>query len=785
MTRLSHNAALALADETDLTKLMEDAARLRDLGNGETISYSRKVFLPLTHLCRDRCGYCTFAETPSGPAYLSLEEMLTVARRGADAGCKEALFTLGDRPESRYAEARSALKMLGYTSTLDYLRRAAELIWKETGLLPHLNPGLMNANELAMLRPVSASMGLMLETTAERLGEKSGPHYACPDKIPERRLETIRLAGEAKIPFTSGILIGIGETRRERIESLLALRDLHERYSHIQEVIVQNFRAKPDTKMASAPEPVTDDLLWTLAVARLVLGAEMNLQAPPNLNPGQLSRIVAAGINDWGGVSPITPDFVNPEAPWPHLDQLVDETARAGKTLIERLCVYPKFVGDPWIDESMRPSVRRMSDSEGFARDSDWAAGAERPPPISVSRRVSTKLNSTLSRAASGVDLTEEEIVALFSARGSAFDDVCVAADNLRARAVGDSVSYVVTRNINYTNVCYFKCRFCAFSQGKLSENLRGAPYHLPLEEISRRVNEAWARGATEVCLQGGIHPDYTGQTYLDICQAIKRAQPNIHIHAFSPLEIWQGAHTLGLGVREFLARLEAAGLGSLPGTAAEILDDEIRAQICPDKISTEEWLSVMETAHQLGLRTTSTIMFGHVDGPRNSARHLLRLRALQARTRGFTELVPLPFVHMESPLYLRGGARQGPTFREAVLMHAIARLALHPHLTNIQTSWVKMGKAGAIACLSAGANDLGGTLMNESITRAAGASHGEELSPLELQSLIRQAGRTPRQRTTTYDSPTSERLATGMAAGPLTALINKPAKAFLRFEGV
>ena len=521
-------------------------------------------------------------------------------------------------------------------------------------------------------------------------------------------------------------------------------------------------------------------------VARILFGAHANIQAPPNLSPGALPQLVAAGINDWGGVSPVTQDYVNPEAPWPHLDALARETAAAGKTLSERLTIYPSYAlaGERWLDPALRERVLKTIDAQGYPRTDAWITGAGEAPPedrAPAPAVVAPDIERLLARAETGTSLSENELVRLFEARGGAFDAVCAAADGLRARVSGPQVSYVVNRNINYTNVCYFRCQFCAFSKGKMSENLRGRPYDLPLEEIVRRVREAWDRGATEVCLQGGIHPDYTGETYLSICRAIKAAEPAIHVHAFSPLEIWQGAATLGRTVPDFLAELQEAGLGSLPGTAAEILDDEVRAVICPDKIVTDQWLSVMEAAHALGLRSTATIMFGHVDSPRHWARHLLRVRALQERTGGFTEFVPLPFVAMEAPLYLKGRARRGPTWREAVLMHAVARLALNPVIANIQTSWVKMGPEGAAACLRAGANDIGGTLMNESITRAAGASHGQEFPPEAIEALVEGLGRTPVQRTTLYQPAPTARRAAAQGAAPLAPVVNAPARRYER----
>ena len=752
----------------DLRELMECAAGLRDQGHGRVISYSPKVFIPLTKLCRDVCHYCTFAQPPRARqrAYLSEEEVLAIARAGADSGCHEALFTLGDKPELRYKAARNELRELGHSSTLSYLREMAQRVLDETGLLPHMNPGVMSGAELEELRTVSVSQGLMLESSSPRLCRKGGPHYGSPDKKPQVRLDSIAAAGEAQVPFTSGILIGIGETRRERLDALLSLRELHEAHGHIQEIIIQNFRRKPGTKMHDAPEPTLDELLWTIAMARIIFGPGMNIQAPPNLTPDALPDIIRAGINDWGGVSPVTPDHVNPEAAWPHLERLRAATEVTGKTLAPRLPVYPDYIAqrDTWIDPALHTPVIRKIDASGFARPDDWSPGGVGQGTGDGRKKTSDKIqwemhngpSPVIDKAMAGERLDEAEIVRLFDARGADEAHVIRAADELRRTVNGATVSYVVNRNINYTNICYFGCGFCAFSKGRVAENLRERGYDLPLEEIQQRVSEAWQRGATEVCLQGGIHPDYTGATYLAIVRAVKQAQPDMHVHAFSPLEIRQGAETIGMPLQDYLGELKQAGLGTLPGTAAEILDDEIRRIICPDKLNTAQWLEVMRTAHSLGLQSTSTIMFGHVDGPLNWARHLLQIRDLQQETGGFTEFVPLPFVHMEAPMYRKGRARKGPTFREALLMHAVARLVLHPHITNIQASWVKLGIEGIRACLDAGVNDLGGTLMNESISRAAGASHGQEFTVAGMRELITAAGRVPQQRTTRYE-PVSE----------------------------
>ncbi|MET0374455.1 MAG: 5-amino-6-(D-ribitylamino)uracil--L-tyrosine 4-hydroxyphenyl transferase CofH, partial [Rhizorhabdus sp.] len=752
--------------------------------------------------------YCTFSRPlDRGEApYLTSDEVLAVARQGAAQGCNEALFTLGDKPELRHPAARSALDAMGYPSTIAYLAAMCGLVLRETGLLPHVNAGVMGRDELALLRPVSASQGLMLETVANRLGERGGAHYRSPDKVPAARLETIRVAGELAIPFTSGILIGIGETRDERLDALFALRDLHAEHGHIQEVIVQNFRAKPRTPMAGAPEPGMDELLWTIAAARLILGQAMNLQAPPNLSADDFPWLLEAGINDWGGISPVTPDHVNPEAPWPELARLEAGTRDGGRTLVRRLPVYPGWLGGEWLDPAVRPAVLRHADAHGWGREDGWHAGDARvspfplrggaggggppdralvdgetphPNPSPEREGFASPADPAVGRAlavlAAGDEPDAALIATLFSARGNDVERVCAAADGLRRRVNGDAIGYVVNRNINYTNVCAYSCGFCAFSKGRTHEDLRGRAYDLDHGEIARRVRESAARGASEVCLQGGIHPAYTGETYLAILRTAKAAVPSIHVHAFSPLEVTHGARTLGVTVRAFLERLKGEGLGSLPGTAAEVLDDEVRAIICPDKLTANEWLEVIETAHEVGLKTTATIMFGHVDTPAHWATHLLAIRALQARTGGITEFVPLPFVHMEAPLARKGRTRAGPTFREVRLMHAVARLALHPLITNIQTSWTKLGAEGAAACLAGGANDLGGTLMNESISRAAGSAHGQEFAPAGIESLIRSLGREPRVRTTLYADADPALVARARAAPMLEPVVQTP----------
>ncbi len=792
--RSEAESLLAALESRPLAALMHEACRLREQGHGRVVSYSRKVFIPLTRLCRNVCGYCTFVRGPKqvDHAFLRPEEVLEIARLGRDTGCREALFTLGDRPEAVHESARAALRSLGYGSTFEYLAAMCRLVREETGLLPHTNPGVLDEAEIRALREVSVSQGMMLESTAERLCAPGGPHHGCPDKVPSIRLAAIEAAGRVRVPYTSGILIGIGETRLERIEALLALRDLQSRHGHLQEVIVQNFRAKDDTRMHGHGEPGFEDLLWTAAAARVVLGAGANIQIPPNLSEERFPELLAAGINDWGGISPVTDDYVNPERKWPQIALLERATREAGLIPVERLAIYPAYAhagaAAQWLDASLVRPVLDAIDSEGYARVDSWSPGvANLAPPPQAPRSgrapATASIDVLLDRAAAGERLGETDLVRFFAAREDEAEAITAAADALRARVSGDTVRYVVNRNINYTNICSLRCRFCAFSKGKTAETLRGKPYDLAMEEVARRVTEAWQRGATEVCMQGGIHPAYTGETYLALLRTAKDAVPGMHVHAFSPLEVTHGARTLGVSVERFLARLRDAGLGSLPGTAAEILDDEVRAKICPDKLDTAEWLHVIEAAHRAGIPTTATIMFGHVETPRSWARHVLAIRDLQARSRGFTEFVPLPFVHMEAPMYLREGARRGPTWRETLLMHAVSRLALHPLIPNIQVSWVKLGPVGAAACLAAGANDLGGTLMNESISRAAGNEHGEEFPPEAMHALIEGAGRVPEQRSTLYGPVDADRRRLSFGAPILSPIVLTPPARSLRAD--
>ncbi len=787
----------------DLTDLCASAARVRDAGllaagRPGVVTYSRKVFIPLTRLCRDRCHYCTFVTVPhrAESLYLEREEVLAIARAGAAAGCKEALFTLGDRPEDRWPAAAQWLEERGYASTLEYLRACAIAVLEETGLLPHLNPGVLTWEELMRLKPVAPSMGMMLETTATRLWSTPGaPHFASPDKEPRVRLKVLDDAGATAVPFTTGLLLGIGENLTERAETIFAIREVSRAYGGVQEVIVQNFRAKPDTAMRSHDDAEIDDLLATIAVTRLVLGPGARLQAPPNLVGEQHAAVLGAGIDDWGGVSPVTPDHVNPEAPWPAVDELARRSAAAGFTLRERLTAYPPYLREPWLDPRLRAHVAALAGPDGLVRDGatpvglpwqepefgasasgrvdlhtevdttgrtedrrsdfdtvygDWGVVADRAARTSVAgtEPLPRDVAAALRHAeADPAGLGDADALALLDATGPSLEALCALADDVRRGAVGDEVTYVVNRNINFTNICYTGCRFCAFAQRRTDTDA----FTLSLRQIGDRTEEAWVAGATEVCLQGGIDPDLPGTAYFDIAAAVRERVPAMHVHAFSPMEVVNGATRTGLSVREWLIAAKEAGLGSIPGTAAEILDDDVRWVLTKGKLSAAAWIDVVTTAHELGLRSSSTMMYGHVDAPHHWVAHLRTLAGIQDRTGGFTEFVPLPFVHANAPLYLAGVARPGPTVAQNRAVHALARLMLHGRIDNIQCSWVKLGDAGVQQLLTGGANDMGGTLMEETISRMAGSEHGSERTVPQLQAIATDIGRPTRQRTTTY----------------------------------
>jgi FO synthase len=833
-------AALLAARGEELERLLVVASRTRDQGlvaNGRpgVITYSRKVFIPLTRLCRDRCHYCTFATDPAAlrreghGMFLTPDEVLDIATKGAALGCKEALFTLGDRPELRWPAARAWLDEAGYDDTLSYLRAVAVRVLEETGLLPHLNPGVMSWEEIARLKPVAPSMGMMLETTSQRLFAEPGmAHFASPDKDPAVRLQVIEDAGRQAVPFTTGILVGIGETPADRIESLLAIRAAARRYGHVQECIVQNFRAKPDTAMRTAADLPLEDYLAVLAVARILLGPKATVQAPPNLSePAELALLLRAGVDDWGGVSPLTPDHVNPERPWPHLDELARLTAECGFVLRERLTAHPSYVRreDPWLDHRVRPHVRALAGPDGladaevlargiawqdvdddhalaydaFAHAStgrtdlhesvdttgrtadrrsdfdevygDWAQVGAQAARVdrSVPTRLEADVRAGLALAADRPQALADEAnagyaLALFHSDGAGLDALARIADDVRRDTVGDEVTYVVNRNINFTNVCYTGCRFCAFAQRRTDADA----YTLSRQEFGDRVDQAWAVGATEVCVQGGIHPDLPGTAYFDLARETKARRPQMHFHGFSPMEVVNGASRSGLSVREWLTEAKAAGVDSIPGTAAEILDDEVRWVLTKGKLPTASWIEVITTAHELGIRSSCTMMYGHVDAPRHWLAHLVLLRRLQERTGGFTEFVALPFIHHNAPVYLAGVARPGPTPRDNRAVHAMARLLLHGQIEHVQTSWVKLGAAGVRVMLAAGADDLGGTLMEETISRMAGSEHGSRQSIAALEAMAADAGRPARQRTTTYGPVPAERRRTALAAEQL-----------------
>ncbi|MGW8374468.1 bifunctional FO biosynthesis protein CofGH [Streptomyces sp. ODS28] len=819
----SEAAVLLQARGDDLRDLAASASRVRDAGleaagRPGVMTYSRGVFIPLTRLCRDKCHYCTFVTVPGKlrreghGMFLSPDEVLDIARRGAEMGCKEALFTLGDKPEDRWPEAKEWLEAHGYDDTLSYVRAMAIRVLEETGLLPHLNPGVMSWTDFQRLKPVSASMGMMLETTAERLwSEPGGPHYGSPDKDPAVRLRVLEDAGRSNVPFTTGLLIGIGETYEERAESLFALRRVQRAYHGIQELIMQNFRAKPDTAMRGMPDAELEELAATIAVARHILGPSARIQAPPNLVDGEYELLIDAGIDDWGGVSPLTQDHVNPERPWPQIDELAERTAASGFELRERLPVYPEFVqrGEPWLDPRILPHVNALLEPEtGLAREDaevrglpwqepdegyiapsgrtdlhhtidtegrtgdrrddfdsvygDWADLAERARPGMEPERIDTDVRAALSQAADDpTKLTDEQALALLHADGPALDELCRIADAVRKDAVGDDVTYIVTRNINFTNVCYTGCRFCAFAQRRTDADA----YTLSLDQVADRAQQAWDVGAVEVCMQGGIHPDLPGTAYFDIARAVKERVPGMHVHAFSPMEVVNGASRTGLSIRDWLTQAKEAGLDSIPGTAAEILDDEVRWILTKGKLPAADWVEVIKTAHQVGLRSSSTMMYGHVDQPRHWLGHLRLLAEIQKETGGFTEFVTLPFIHTNAPVYLAGIARSGPSTRDNRAVTAMARLLLHPHIPNIQTSWVKLGTEGAAEMLRSGANDLGGTLMEETISRMAGSSYGSYKSVHDLLAIAEEAGRPARARTTSYGPVSEERQAAALAS--------------------
>ncbi|MEV4745293.1 bifunctional FO biosynthesis protein CofGH [Streptosporangium sp. NPDC049248] len=845
---IAEATTLLHARDAHLETLLDHAGRVRDagleaVGRQGIITYSRKVFIPLTRLCRDRCGYCTFATAPHRleSLFLSPDEVLEIAAQGAAMGCKEALFTLGDRPEDRWHQAREWLDAHGYDDTLSYVRAMAVRVLEETGLLPHLNPGVMTWRDLQRLKPVAPSMGMMLETTSRRLFEEKGqPHYGSPDKDPAVRLRVLEDAGRTNVPFTSGILIGIGETVTERAESLFALRKVAREYGGIQEIIVQNFRAKPDTAMRGMPDADLQELAATIAVTRLVLGPKTRVQAPPNLVDSEYELMIRAGIDDWGGVSPLTPDHVNPERPWPQIDDLAARTAAAGFTLRERLTIYPEFVlaGEPWLDPRLNAHVAALADPDtGLAREDavvtgrpwqepdggfvslgrvdlhtevdtegrtadrrddfdhvygDWEALKERLPAAEDTAgggAVRGDVREALRQAERDpAGLSDAQALVLLDLAGdpsgagaddAALDELCRIADGLRREAVGDDVTYVVNRNINFTNVCYTGCRFCAFAQRRTDADA----YTLSLDQVADRAWEGWQAGATEVCMQGGIHPDLPGTAYFDIARAVKARVPGMHVHAFSPMEVINGASRTNLSIEDWLVAAREAGVDSLPGTAAEILDDDVRWVLTKGKLPTAEWVEVISTAHRVGISTTSTMMYGHVDNHAHWVRHIRLIRRIQEETGGFSEFVLLPFVHHSAPIYLAGIARPGPTARENRAVHALARVLLHGAIANIQCSWVKLQDGLCREVLMGGVNDLGGTLMEETISRMAGSENGSFKTISEIEAMVAPTGRPVRQRTTSYGVPDAERLAAARASDGVCRSVRPNALPLLSLE--
>ncbi len=736
-----------------LNLLQEKASQIRDEFYLNKITFSPKVFIPLTELCRDKCGYCTFAKPPAklDSPYLDESQVLEIAKLGEDSGCLEALFTLGEKPELRYPVARTWLKDRGFTSTIEYLYHCSQLVSEKTSLLCHLNPGALSLEELMRLRQASLSQGMMLESVQEDLV----CHFGSPDKTPQRRIETLISAGQLDIPFTTGILVGIGESVESIVKSLVVISQIHNSFGHIQEVIVQNFLPKSGTKMHKSSPCDPTEHQKAIALARIILPAEISVQAPPNL-VDSVEILIRSGINDLGGISPVTIDHVNPEKPWPNVAVLGEQLNELGFELIPRLTVYPKFIMDKdrFVDKTFHAKLIATTDSSNLARNSNWCPGSDLTPPDLTKTSIiktRTQIDEILEGVEQQQELSLQQIEILFNARGSEVVKIMNYADLMRQNLVGDEITFVKNRNINYTNICTFKCRFCAFSKGPLSLNLRGDPYLLDLDELAKRAREAYEMGATEVCLQGGIHPNFDGSYYLDVLNSIHNEVPQLHIHAFSALEVFEGARRSDTDLKTYLTMLKDAGLKSLPGTAAEILDDDIRKILCPDKINTEQWLEVHETAHRIGLTSNVTIMFGAIETYRSWAKHLLLTKQLAHKTKGFLEFVPLPFVHMASPIFLKGLSRKGPTFRETILMHSIGRIVYGTDIVNIQTSWVKLGTVGIIQALRAGCNDIGGTLIDENISRAAGANHGQKMDEDEFKAIADQLGRSLVQRNTKY----------------------------------
>jgi FO synthase len=776
-TRLDASDAEALLTSggAELDRLLDLATAVRNAGldaagRPGVITYSRKVFVPLTTLCRDRCHYCIFVDTPSQllklhkPAYMSPEQVLSVVRQGQALGCKEALLTLGDRPEDRWPEARAWLDEHGFVSTLDYVGHIARLITAETGMLVHLNPGVMSADELRKLRPTAPSMGMMLETTSRALFEEPGQvHYGSPDKDPAVRLAVIEDAGHERVPFTTGVLIGIGETLGDRAESLIALRDAHERHGHVQEVIVQNFRAKPRTAMQAAPDAALLEYVAAVAVARLVMGPDMRIQVPPNLSdPAEFDLLVRAGADDWGGVSPLTADHVNPERPWPHLDDLEARTAELGFTLRERLTAQPEFVlgADEWIDPALHAAVAALADpGTGLARHPEPHAHSR---SLSLSKRPASDPSTSSgggtggsgsirrlaeSAASDPHSLDEAEWVALLEATGDDLDALTSTADDVRRYTVGEAVSLVVNRNLTTSGF-----------RSAASDD----PTAFTIDDVGAITADAWDLGATELCVQGLLPPEEDPDAYLAIARAVKAAAPGIHLHAYRPQDVWDLADRGALGLEGALTALREAGVDTVPGTGVKVLSERVRGLVAPGDLEIDRWVEGITAAHRAGFRSTSVLFYGHVETAAERIAHLWRLRAIQdaastGSVRGFTEFVPIPLPGPTGGVPLVAGRDPLDEHRAMV---AVSRLALSGSIPHIQIPWTRVGRANAAELLRAGVDDLGGTLLDGRVKPEAGIEHGLELPVPDAAALAARMFRPFRQRTTDYLVPPEERRA-------------------------
>lgn len=720
------------------------------------VTFSRNVTLSLSRTCRCFCKYCAFAT--HRPHLQEPEEVIRLLDGAARRNVKELLVLTGEHPEV-HDGVRARLAELGHADFVAYVAWACERAL-ERGILPHTNLGVLSRDDLARLREVTASQGLMLESLRDDLVA----HQGSPTKHPQRRLETIRAAGELRIPFTSGILVGIGESPADRIAALEALAAVHGEFGHLQEVILQNFvphrryygeepaaiasaaaeafwrtglHADPDVPAPAWASPVSlDDMRALVADAREILGADVGIQVPPNLSDWW-PQLVRAGASDLGGLS-ANGDHISPEHPFPSPHQVRKALAADGAALTERLCVYPQYIDPDWVAQGVLDVVKTRFWSfiprRGSGRRDDRVVRLDLVP-------------SAIARGRAGAPLGADELTALFAeTRPEAIEDMRQAADELRAELAGDEVTFVVNRNVNVSNVCIVGCAFCGFGQGKRSPDA----YEHDRDEFARRVHEAVEYGATELCIQSGIHPDWGLEDYLGWLRFAKELAPQLHLHAYSPMEVAHMCDVSGLAPGEVFARLRDAGLDSTPGTAAEVLHDGVRERISPNKLPVARWVEVIEASHRAGLRSTATVMFGHIEEPWELAEHMRVVRELQERTGGFTEFVPLSFIPFHTLLGRTHGVEE--ISRLENLKHTAAfRLALGRTVPSLQASWVKMGLDAATEALRWGVNDLGGTLMEENISRLAGSYHGVRLEPADLVAAAHRAGRPAAERTTLY----------------------------------